>query len=137
MLSRVSNLFIEKGANFYIKHGALGNVSNLCIKLGGPTNICLAAYPTYILNRVSNPTMATNNVEDYGHSTHLLGATTLRYKLLLGSTTLWYKLLLGATTLRYLLLLGSSNFSFLHTSTWFYYPQLSMYRVFIKYCVFP
>jgi len=28
--------------------------------------------------RVSNPTMATNNVEDYGHSTHLLGATTLR-----------------------------------------------------------
>ena len=29
--------------------------------------------------RVSNPTMATNNVEDYGHSTHLLGATTLRY----------------------------------------------------------
>jgi regulator of protease activity HflC (stomatin/prohibitin superfamily) len=29
--------------------------------------------------RVSNPTMATNNVEDYGHSTHLLGATTLRW----------------------------------------------------------
>jgi len=28
--------------------------------------------------RVSNPTMATNNVEDYSHSTHLLGATTLR-----------------------------------------------------------
>merc|ERR1719220_2860303 len=28
--------------------------------------------------RVSNPTMATNNVEDFGHSTHLLGATTLR-----------------------------------------------------------
>ena len=28
--------------------------------------------------RVSNPTMATNNVEDYSHSTHLLAATTLR-----------------------------------------------------------
>jgi len=28
--------------------------------------------------RVSNPTMATNNVEDYRHSTHLLAATTLR-----------------------------------------------------------
>ena len=29
-------------------------------------------------HRVSNPTMATNNVEDYRHSTHLLAATTLR-----------------------------------------------------------
>ena len=29
--------------------------------------------------RVPNPTMATNNVEDYRHSTHLLAATTLRY----------------------------------------------------------
>ena len=28
--------------------------------------------------RVSNPTMATNNVEDYRNSTHLLAATTLR-----------------------------------------------------------
>ena len=28
--------------------------------------------------RVSNPTMAVNNVEDYRHSTHLLAATTLR-----------------------------------------------------------
>ena len=28
--------------------------------------------------QVSNPTMATNNVEDYRHSTHLLAATTLR-----------------------------------------------------------
>ncbi|CAB4069868.1 STOM [Lepeophtheirus salmonis] len=28
--------------------------------------------------RVSNPTMATNNVEDFSHSTHLLAATTLR-----------------------------------------------------------
>ena len=28
--------------------------------------------------RVSNPTMATNNVEDFRHSTHLLAATTLR-----------------------------------------------------------
>jgi len=28
--------------------------------------------------RVSNPTMATSNVVDYSHSTHLLGATTLR-----------------------------------------------------------
>ena len=28
--------------------------------------------------RVSNPTMAINNVEDYRHSTHLLAATTLR-----------------------------------------------------------
>jgi len=28
--------------------------------------------------RVSNPTMATNNVEDYKRSTHLLAATTLR-----------------------------------------------------------
>ena len=28
--------------------------------------------------RVSNPTMATNNVEDYNLSTHLLAATTLR-----------------------------------------------------------
>jgi len=32
-----------------------------------------------IFVRVSNPTMATNNVEDYRHSTHLLAATTLRY----------------------------------------------------------
>jgi len=31
-----------------------------------------------IYYRVSNPTMATNNVEDFNHSTHLLGATTLR-----------------------------------------------------------
>ena len=29
-------------------------------------------------HQVSNPTMATNNVEDYRHSTHLLAATTLR-----------------------------------------------------------
>lgn len=28
--------------------------------------------------RVSNPTMATNNIEDYSHSTRLLAATTLR-----------------------------------------------------------
>jgi len=31
-----------------------------------------------IYYRVSNPTMATTNVEDYSRSTHLLGATTLR-----------------------------------------------------------
>ena len=31
-----------------------------------------------IYYRVFNPIMATNNVEDYRHSTHLLGATTLR-----------------------------------------------------------
>jgi len=31
-----------------------------------------------IYYRVSNPTMATNNVEDFSHSTRLLGATTLR-----------------------------------------------------------
>ena len=31
-----------------------------------------------IYYRVFNPIMATNNVEDFRHSTHLLGATTLR-----------------------------------------------------------
>jgi hypothetical protein len=44
--------------------------------------------------RVSNPTMATNNVEDYGHSTHLLGATTLRYN------AMYLNHLLGQTNLR-------------------------------------
>ena len=34
-----------------------------------------------MLLRVSNPTMATNNVEDFRHSTHLLAATTLRYRI--------------------------------------------------------
>ena len=44
----------------------------------------------HILFRVSNPTMAMNNVEDFRHSTHLLAATTLRWEFNLFLLTFFY-----------------------------------------------
>merc|ERR1719391_977634 len=43
-----------------------------------PRDSVTASVDAVVYYRVSNPTMATNNIEDYSHSTRLLAATTLR-----------------------------------------------------------
>ena len=66
---------------FHLRRFWAGTVSQCLWMLwsitGREIKLCFSnTIPHY--HRVSNPTMATNNVEDYRHSTHLLAATTLR-----------------------------------------------------------